>query len=199
MTNSDQIENHLCDREAKWFAIYTRFKSEKEVVRLLARKGIEAYVPINRVVKEYTRKRKVVELPLIHCYVFVRIIKSQYVPVLETNNVLKFIRLSRNLVSIPQHEIDLLKRICRERMDIEISSGDLHKGQTVEIISGNLTGVRGTLIDRTGKNFLVELDYIGIGLQIEIDTKLLRPIGRMIESETEEIDDPGLLRKKNLL
>ncbi len=187
-------ETHLSEHEPKWFAIYTRYKAEKEVARLLAKKRIEAYVPLNRIVKQYVSKRKVVELPLINCYVFVRIVKDQYVPVLETNNVLKFIQFSGRIIAIPNDEIKLLQRICQEQLDIEVSETKFEKGKPVEIIGGNLTGVHGKLIAEKGKNFVVELDHIGWGLQMEIDPINIRPTNETIEVKDKEA--PGGLMDK---
>ncbi|MCB0664254.1 MAG: UpxY family transcription antiterminator [Saprospiraceae bacterium] len=174
--NLELPENHLSADTPRWFAIYTKFKSEKEVARRLTKKGIECYVPINKVVRQYTRKRKVVDLPLINCYAFVNITRDQYVSVLETEYVIKFINFSKNLISIPDAEIDLLKRICQEAFDIEAQVMSYQKGKPVEIISGNLTGIKGKLVSDLGKNFLVELNYIGIGLQMEVDPAFLRPL-----------------------
>ncbi|MBX2814542.1 MAG: UpxY family transcription antiterminator [Saprospiraceae bacterium] len=185
-TTHQDIENHLHATEARWFAVYTKFKSEKFVCAQLQRKGIECYVPINRLVREYTRKRKVVELPLIHCYVFVRIVKEQYVSVLETSHVFKFIRFSRNLISIPNQEIDLLRRICQEQMDLHTAPLEFSAGRLVEVIGGNLTGVRGKLIEHNGRNFVVELDHVGIGLHMEIDRQLLRPMGSSVDLEMSD-------------
>ena len=179
------IENHLSDHAYKWFAISTRYKAEKEVARLLSKRGIECYVPINRVVRQYARKRKVVELPLIHCYAFVRIKKNEYVSVLETHHVVKFIHFSRNLVSIPDEEIHMLQRVCQEFDNIETEGISFQKWRPVEIIGGNLTGIRGKLIDCRGKNFLIELDHIGIGMRIEIDQHLLRPLSHRGDSTIE--------------
>ena len=185
-TRLDRQENHLSDIQSRWFAVRTKFRSEKEVVRRLAKKGIEAYTPINRVVRQYKRKRKVIDLPLINSYIFVRIKRENYVQVLETQYVHRFISFSKNLVSIPQEEIDLLKRICQEISDIETENIPFQKGKPVEIISGNLTGIQGTLVDDLGKNFLVELEYIGIGLRLEIEPKYLKPMpGRKIEETVQ--------------
>jgi len=175
----NEYENHLEEKVKKWFAIRTRYKAEKEVCRVLSNKGVEAYVPLYKVVREYTRKRKVVELPLINNYVFVRIIKDDYVSVLETANVINFVRFSRNLISIPDEEIILLKRICREEIPVEVTELEFHDGKEVEIIGGKLTGIRGRIVDTRGKKFLVELLYIGIGLQLEIDPTLLVPVKKM--------------------
>jgi len=174
--NMAKHENHLSEDTPRWFAVYTKYKSEKEVARRLARKGIECYVPINRVVREYTRKRKIVELPLINCYIFVRILKSQYVPVLETEFVSKFIHFAKDLVSIPEEEINLLKRVCQEYGEIETEEIAFRVGQPVEIVGGNLTGVKGTMVSDLGKNFLLELEYIGIGLRIEVDPRFIKPV-----------------------
>ena len=172
-------ENHLTDAESRWFAIYTRFRSEKEVARLLKQKGIEVYVPVVRVIRQYTRKRKVLDIPLINCYAFVKIKKKEYVSVLETNHVIKFIKFSANLISIPDREISLLKRICQENPEVQVESLSFSAGQKVEIIGGSLTGIRGKLIRQNGKNFLVELDHIGFGLQMEVEPAFLQPIGNL--------------------
>ena len=195
-TNLAIPENHLSVDTPRWFAVYTKFKSEKEVVRRLEKKGIECYVPINQVVRQYTRKRKVVDLPLINCYVFVKITKEQYVPVLETEFVIKFIHFARNLISIPETEINLLKRICLQFNDIDTEEIAFQSGKPVEIISGNLTGIQGKLIDDLGKNFLVELQYVGIGLRIEVDPKLLKPLSGWRYAQDEEPPAPAALGKK---
>ncbi|MCB0685915.1 MAG: UpxY family transcription antiterminator [Saprospiraceae bacterium] len=179
-------ENHLSDHTPKWFAIYTKFRAEKEVARRLTKRGIECYVPVNQVVRQYSRKRKVIDLPLINCYAFVKITRNQYVPVLETEYVIKFIHFSKNLIAIPDSEIQLLKRICLEIDEIETEEIAFKKGKPVEIISGNLTGIQGKLVSDLGKNFLVELQYIGIGLRVEIDPKLLKPLPGWKHSKDEE-------------
>jgi transcription antitermination factor NusG len=188
-------ENHLCGETPKWFAVYTKFKSEKEVARRLSRKGIECYVPVNKVVRQYTRKRKIIDLPLINCYAFVKITRDQYVKVLETEYVIKFIHFAKNLISIPESEINLLRRICQEATDIETDGITFLRGKPVEIISGNLTGIKGKLVGDLGKNFLVELQYIGIGLRIEVDPKLLKPISAWRVSEEDEPQMPALGKK----
>ncbi len=190
------VATQLSEHEANWYAIYTRYKAEKEVVRLLQRKKIESYLPLNRIVKQYASKRKVVELPLINSYVFVKIIRHQYIPVLETNNVLKFIHFDGKLVPIPEPEIDLLRRICQEKMEVEAGTLNFDKGRQVEIIGGNLTGVRGKLVDQRGKNLVVELEHIGWGVFMEIDAALLRAVGPAVVPREEDVE--GIFGEKYL-
>ncbi len=172
-----EAENHLDPVEPRWFAVYTRSKSEKVVKQLLDAKGIECYLPLLEVTRRYTRKIKVLQLPLISCYVFVRIVKDQYIPVLETENVVKFIRFARNLIAIPDEEIDIMRRVVGEVRDVEAQAGLIQEGDLVEIIGGKLTGIKGRLVEKKGKKqMVISLETIGYSLTMTIDAAMIRKV-----------------------
>ena len=116
MSEKKTYEDHLHEQEPRWFAVYTRYKREKLVAKRLREKGIEVYLPLQHFTRKYTRKVKEVSLPLISCYVFTRIVKKEYVPVLETPDVVQFVRIAKNLISIPPHEIQILQRVVGEQI-----------------------------------------------------------------------------------
>lgn len=151
MTTDLHPENHLHDMEPRWFAISTRFKREKVVVKALTKQGIHAYLPLQKLLRQYGRKKRWVELPLFTSYVFVKIVKKEYVPVLATLNVVQFIRFAGNLISIPEKEIQMVQRIVGEGIPLEVEQGHFVEGDTVEISTGNLAGLRGTLIQESNK------------------------------------------------
>ena len=170
-------ENHLDPKEAKWFAVYTAYKREKIVCRQLNRKGVTAYLPVQKLVRRYTRKIRTVELPLIRCYIFVKITQKEYVKVLETEQVLGFVNFSKNLIAIPEWEMELMKRVLGEGIEVNAEKREFYEGDTVEVVSGNLHGLRGKLCSIKGKKlFLVDLDYLGYTLQMTIDPILLKII-----------------------
>jgi len=179
MSKNLKIRSDLSPTTAKWFAVYAKYKCEKMVGEHLTRKGIESYVPLVQTTKRYTRKIKTYHKPLFNCYLFVKIKQADYIRVLETDHVLHFIKLNRELISIPQDEINLLKRIVGESEEIEVNS-EFIEGMEVEMISGNLTGIKGKLIKTTNnKNFLVELNQIGFQLRIQINPVHLRPVHKL--------------------
>lgn len=147
------------------------------MTELLAKKGIAAYVPLITKIKQYVSRKKRFDVPLINCYVFVKITKDQYVKVLETQHVISFIKQRQNLISIPEVEIDLLKRIVGEIENVNAENIEMGVGDEVEIISGNLTGIKGRLVETESKNkFVVQLASIGYQLSMIIDKSLLRLI-----------------------
>lgn len=177
LSAEQEYENHLHLTEARWFAVYTGYKREKKVVALLTKKGITAYVPLQRLTRHYTRKTRQVELPLISCYVFVNITQQQYLPVLETQFVQRFLKIRRNLLAIPEAEIDMLRRIVGELTEIEVETTGLHQGDEVEVIAGQLTGLRGILIEKLGRQKLViALKTLGYDLMMEVTPGHLRKL-----------------------
>ncbi|MCB0551043.1 MAG: UpxY family transcription antiterminator [Phaeodactylibacter sp.] len=176
-TTAPNYENHLDGTESRWFAVYARYKREKMVAQRLRQKGIECYLPLQRLTRHYTRKVKHVELPLISGYLFTKITRQEYVPVLETQDVVQFVRFSRNLISIPEREIDIIRRVVGENIEIEVEASSFRPGDAVEIIGGQLTGLKGILMERrSDKNFVIELDSLGYSLLLQVDPALLRRI-----------------------
>ena len=163
--------------EKRWFAVYTRYKREKLVNQQLRQKGIEAYVPLQEFTRYYTRKIKKVQLPLISCYIFVRINKSDYVRVLETPDVVTFIRFDSRLVAIPEQDIKILRQVVGEDQEIMVSREKVEVGQRAEIIGGRLTGLKGRILkDHGDKNFIIELDSLNYNLHMQVPKKYLQPI-----------------------
>ena len=163
--------------EPRWFAVCTRYKREKLVSKYLQDKGIQCYLPLQKVTRLYTRKIKKLEIPLINCYVFVQITKEQYVPVLEIPDVVQFLKTAKELIAIPEKEIETLRRITGEIPNVEVDKGAFKIGDEVEIISGSLFGMRGRLLQGLGpKNFVVELESLGYSLRMQMAPEILRPL-----------------------
>ena len=161
-----------------WYAIYTRFKCEKQVTRDLIAKGIHAYVPLLEKVRRYTRKIKRYHTPLINCYVFVNIEAQERIKVLETENVMRFIKPGQKLITIPEEEINVLKRIVGdETLEIEIVEFSPQIGDNIEIISGTLSGLKGKLVSAGNKkNVVISLENLGYQFHVNVDLKMIQRI-----------------------
>ncbi|MFZ4543054.1 MAG: transcription termination/antitermination protein NusG [Saprospiraceae bacterium] len=157
-----------------WYAIHTRYKSEKIVIRLLRQKQIDCYLPLQKRYRKHGTKRIVSELPLISCYAFVNINKEDYIKVLETEFVVGFVRFAKDIFPIPDIEFNLMRRIVGEDVELTVEKYTFYEGDAVEIAQGNLAGIRGKMVEIEGKNrILVELEHLGFNLQISIDKQQL--------------------------
>lgn len=161
-----------------WYAVLTGSRKEKFVVDLLKRKQIECYLPLVKRTRRYASRIKSHDLPLISCYVFVWISSDERISVLQTEYIYKFIGFGNEIAVIPQHEMDLMKQIVGKFDNVEIADQQVfRKGEQVELIAGELTGIKGTVIEERGsKRYLVKLESLDLHLTWIIKTSHLRKV-----------------------
>jgi len=136
-----------------WYAIRVKSRSEKKVLFELEEQKIEAYLPIQRKLRQWSDRKKWVEVPLISGYVFVFISRKEYELVLKIYNVVSYIYFEGKAAVIREGDINLLKRMLGQvDLEIEITAEQFKPGQMVEIIAGPLLGIIGELIDFKGKD-----------------------------------------------
>lgn len=162
--------------EARWYAVRTKFRSEKSVVKGLKTLSVEAYVPLLKRVKQYASKRKEYQVPLINCYVFVRVSVMDFKRIYHVQGLFDFVTIGGRLIAIPDQEMELMQRIVGERYELSSKQTEYSEGQEVEIIAGSLTGLKGILVKRSNKKeFIIKLDHVGIDLIMEVPVEMLRP------------------------
>lgn len=171
------VETQQLEDTLQWYAVRTFFRREKFVRDRLQDKGIEAWLPLQEKIRRYTRKVRKVQLPLISQYIFVKIDQEERARVLEVEGVIQFVRPSGYIVPIPQSEIDLLRRVIGEDVSTEVEEGTITEGDEVEIIAGELTGLKGQMVEERGRNRIaVNLTNMGLALWMEVPLSAVRKL-----------------------
>ncbi len=156
--------------EKAWFAVYTKARAEKRVHDRLTDAEIESYLPLQKTLRQWSDRKKMVERPLISSYVFVKITPKEYMTVRKIEGVVKFIMIEGRPVPIPEPQIDNLRILCGSDAEVEISNQVYETGDQVEVIIGSLIGLRGELI-RVGRRHKVVIRIIQPGMNLTVDIK----------------------------
>lgn len=160
-----------------WFALYTRSRSEKQVYEQLINSGIETYLPLMRTLKQWSDRKKWVEVPLFRSYIFVHIYDSEYYQVLNIPGAVRYVTFEGKAVPIPPQQIEAIRQYIKtgyELPDIEV---DLLPGTKIDIIAGPMKGIPGTLLEVMGKKKVrIEIDGLGQYVLLEIPASHIRAI-----------------------
>jgi len=160
-----------------WYAVYTKPRSEKKLTDRLNERGIEAYLPLRKTLKQWSDRKKMVEEPLITSYVFVNITVENYFEVLNTPGAVRYIWFCGKPAVIPPDQIHTLKLITSGNIGIDCVPSTLQKGSLVKVISGSLKGLTGELLNHAGKNkVLIRLDHLEKALLLTISPNLLQEV-----------------------
>jgi transcription antitermination factor NusG len=165
-----QIENK------KWHVVYAKSRSEKKVLSELEFKGIESYLPLQRKLRQWSDRKKWVEVPLISGYIFVYITRKDYDNVLQTNGVVSYVRFEGKAAIIPNQQIEYIKKMLfQSEIDIEVSSQQYNPGDKVEVIVGPLIGLTGTLVSFKGKKRVaVMLEQLNLSLIVDLPSNQIQ-------------------------
>ena len=165
------------NNEKKWYAIYTRPRAEKLVDERLVEEEIESFLPLQKVYRIWSDRKKLVEKPLISSYVFVKTNSLNFPNVYKIPGVVKFVTFESIPVSIPQKQIDILRLLINSDAEIEVSSENFAKGDNVEVVSGSLVGLTGELIKIGSHNrVVVRIDSLNQNLILKIPIAFLRKV-----------------------
>ena len=127
-----------------WYALYVHSRQEKKVAILLDLQEIENYLPLQKVTKQWSDRKKVIEEPLFRSYVFVRVDDFEKEKIRETDGVLNFVYWLGKPAVIRDEEIDVIKRFMGEYENIQIE-------QNIPVINGKILIDGGPLMNHIGK------------------------------------------------
>ncbi len=163
--------------ESKWYALYTSPRAEKKVSLRLEERKVEHYLPLHKTLKQWSDRKKWVEEPLFKSYLFVKISEAQYYDVLNINGVVKYVSFGGKAATVPDRQIETIRRLLMEQVPLEVSYERLQEGAPVEVVAGPLMGTLGELISYRGdKRLAVKIHTIDTTLLVSIPENFIEPI-----------------------
>jgi transcription antitermination factor NusG len=160
-----------------WFAVYTKPRWEKKVARLLDDLGIENYCPLNKVVKQWSDRKKVILEPLFKSYVFVRVKDSEKWDLKNVNGILNFVYWLGKPARIKEEDIFTIKKFLNEFLDIQVEEiSRLTVNAKVRIKQGLLMNYNGVLIEINGSRAKVRIETMGVQLSANFDKNNLETV-----------------------
>lgn len=162
----------------KWYAVYTRARWEKKVSDILTRKSITNYCPLNKVMKQWSDRKKLVLEPLFTSYVFVHIAEQDFLSLRKTNGVINLVYWLGKPAVIQDFEIDTIKRFLNEYENVKLQKTSINASDRVRIIGGPLMAYEGQVLSVKSKTVRVALPSLGYLMCAEVETANVELISR---------------------
>lgn len=162
---------------AKWYALYTKSRHEKLVSGELEKKGMETFLPLREVTRQWSDRKKIVEEPLFQGYLFVKMPLRERWTVLNTTGAVRLIgKSAAGPVEVPESELLAVRRFLKENIVID-PFPYLKAGERVYVRSGPFKGVEGFIV-RKDKHcrLVISLDLLMQSISIQIDQAMVEPL-----------------------
>jgi len=152
-----------------WYAVYTQPRAEKKVHGKLAQIGLEAFLPVRSVVRQWSDRVKRIEEPLFTNYVFVKTTLEKRFEVLVVSGLVRFISFEGLPVPIRESEIETIRRVLAQCPDVHNETYRHKAGDRVKIDQGDFAGVEGYVVRRNGQaKLVVQIEALQQAISVEL-------------------------------
>ncbi len=153
----------------KWYAIYTKPRSEKKVAERLIANGYHAYCPLIKTMRQWSDRKKKVYLPMLPSYVLINVGEKQREDILKDPGVLNFVFWQGKPAIIREEEIKYLQKIEDKGRDIKIDHHDLVQGSEMTIQEGPFKGLSGIVDKFDQQKVYLNIQSLGLRISFKIN------------------------------
>ena len=158
------------DENKKWFAVYTKPRFEKRVTEILNRKRIENYCPINKVLRQWSDRTKLITEPLFPYFVFIKIAESELSSLKQIDGVVNFVYWLGRPAIIRNSEIGAIRQFLDEHYNIRLEKIQVNANDPEQTDDDSIAKFGNSVIALKNKSVRVELPSLGYMMVAELET-----------------------------
>jgi transcription termination/antitermination protein NusG len=159
----------MSGHDHRWCAVQVRPRYEVLVSSILRNKGYEEFLPLYRVSRQWSDRRKEIAFPLFTGYVFCRLNPTLSGPIVTTPGVIRIVGTRKEIVAIPDEEIDAIRRVVKSGFKVEPCAYTI--GDRVRFASGPFEGIEGIVVEhKNHRRVVVSINLIQSSISVEVDS-----------------------------
>ena len=155
--------------ETNWYAVYTKPRWEKKVATILTAQEITNYCPLNKVVRQWSDRKKTVSEPLFTSYVFIKVTEKQLARVKQVNGIVSPVCWLGKPAIIPEKEIEIIRQFLKEHPVVKLKKGTFAVNDAVKIVQGPLMDKEGRIQAVKNNSLKVALPSLGYTLCADLE------------------------------
>lgn len=150
-----------------WYVIYTKPKWEKKVAEKLTQAGIECYCPLITQIKQWSDRKKKVEVPLFNSYVFVQLPEADRNTVFAVLGVVRYLFWLGKPAIVRDEEIVLIQKNLNATNIADISVTSMQVGDRIKLDSGAFSNQNAIVQEISKTHYILVLESLGCVLKIK--------------------------------
>lgn len=152
----------------KWFVLVIKTNREKQVAEVLEKHGFEIYCPVKKEIRQWSDRKKKVEVPIFQNYLFVRLKEADRDTVFITSYIKKYLYWLGKPAVVRDEEIETIRKWMSDTSILNITSSHLQKGKLITIEKGAFKDKEATIQEVRKNELKLVLNGLGIVLLAKI-------------------------------
>ncbi len=151
-----------------WYVVYTKPKWEKKVAEQLKNRGITCYCPLVTQVRQWSDRKKKVEVPLFNSYVFVQLPEAERNMVFQSVGVVRYLFWLGKPAIVRDEEIETMRKWLDPTQANDISVVSFQVGDSIQLESGPFSSQKAIVQEVTNTHYVLVLESLGCVLKMKI-------------------------------
>ena len=147
-----------------WYVLYTSARAEKKAELKLQQMGIETFLPLHKVKRQWSDRVKIIDAPLFNSYIFVNCNEHQVRELPLVYGVARVVFYLNRPAIVREEEIEAIK----EFLVIAQGRTIITCGDEVEIIAGPFKTKTGKVLRITNNKAKLMLKEIGVNISVSL-------------------------------
>jgi transcription antitermination factor NusG len=168
----------------RWYALRVQSKFQSVASEVLLGKGYESFLPLYKSVRQWSDRKKTLEMPLFPGYLFCRFNPTdRMLPIVTTPGVMGVVSAGRTPLPIDDEEIAGLQLMLRSGIEPE-PWPYLNSGSKVLIERGPLAGLEAIVVQNLNRwRVVVSVELLQRSVAAEIDRGWVREVRTQVVSQ----------------
>ena len=150
-----------------WYVLYTKPKWEKKVAERLTQIGVECYCPLITQIKQWSDRKKKVEMPLFNSYVFVQLSEIDRNTVFNIPGVVRYLFWLGKPAVVRDEEISIIKSSLKASNVSGITVSSIQVGDRIKLESGAFSNQDAIVQEVSKTHYILVLESMGCVLKIK--------------------------------
>lgn len=150
-----------------WYVVYTKPKSEKKVAERLNEIGVVAYCPLVAKERQWSDRKKVVNVPLFNSYIFVQIEEQERNRVFEIPGAVRYLFWLGKPAMVKDSEIETIQNWLSAPATYEVSLDEWKKGDKIVLESGPFVSQSAIIQEVKQNHYIMILESLGCVLRVD--------------------------------
>lgn len=160
--------NVILTNSFHWFVLIIKPQKEKKVAQILEKHGFEVYCPVKTEIRQWSDRKKKVEVPLFQNYLFIRIKESERDTVFITSHIKKYLFWLGKPAIVRDAEIEVIRKWMSDSTIYNVKSSQMQKGKLITIERGAFKNKKATIQEVRKNELKLVLNGLGIVLLAQI-------------------------------
>jgi transcription antitermination factor NusG len=166
------------DSNPQWYALTVKHQHERRAAAVLAKRGVEALLPLYKTRRRWSDRVKQIEMPLFSGYLFCRFSLEERIRVVDAPGVGGIVSFGGHPAAVENQEIENIRRAMNSKAALHpwprLEAGDL-----VRIEKGPLAGLEGPLLRTdSGVRIVLGIQILQRAVAVEVEPEAVRLIRR---------------------